>query len=189
MLNPVKVLSVLGISAAARGRAQGQSSQGVRIASIPRQIVRFSGGPHFFGTLRAEARYGPSRSMNYYKKKTEAAERAQARRELENAAPRLATEVPTLTTLKLELEEHEGTSRRPEQNHIRHIVVTSAPALFMVPCGDSRCKDGGHDITREVMRSLRGGETKFQGNDACQGSQGSGLCVRVLHYTGIATYK
>ena len=32
--------------------------------------------------------------MNYYKKKTEAAERAQARRELENAAPRLATEVP-----------------------------------------------------------------------------------------------
>ena len=28
--------------------------------------------------------------MNYYKKKTEAAERAQARRELENAAPRLA---------------------------------------------------------------------------------------------------
>jgi hypothetical protein len=127
--------------------------------------------------------------MNYYKKKTEAAERAQARRELENAAPRLATEVSALLTLKLELEEHEGTSRRPEQNHIRHIVVASAPALFMVPCGDSRCKDGGHDITRDVMRSLRSHETKFQGNDACQGSQGSGLCVRILHYTGIATYR
>jgi hypothetical protein len=39
--------------------------------------------------------------MNYYKKKTEAAERSQARRELENAAPRLAAEVPTLLTLKL----------------------------------------------------------------------------------------
>jgi hypothetical protein len=100
----------------------------------------------------------------------------------------LAAEVPKLATLKLELEEHEGTSRRPEQNHIRHIVVASAPALFMVPCGDARCKDGGHDITRDVMRSLRSGETKFQGTDACQGSQGSGLCVRVLHYTGIATY-
>ena len=154
-----------------------------------RQFMGRSDGPDYFRHLSAEARYGPSRSMNYYKKKTEAAERAQARRELENAAPRLATEVPTLLTLKLELEEHEGTSRRPEQNHIRHIVVASAPSLFMVPCGDSRCKDGGHDITREVMRSLRNGETKFQGNDACQGSQGSGLCVRVLHYTGLATYK
>jgi hypothetical protein len=39
------------------------------------------------------------------------------------------------------------------------------------------------------MRSLRNGETKFQGTDACQGSQGSGLCVRVLHYTGLATFK
>src|SRR6201995_5963313 len=112
-----------------------------------------SGGAYYFRHLVTEARYGPSRSMNYYKKKTEAAERAQARRELENSAPRPATEVPTLLTLKLDLEEHEGTSRRPEQNHIRHIVVASAPALFMVPCGDSRCKDGGHDITREVMRS------------------------------------
>jgi len=139
--------------------------------------------------LFAEPRYGLIRSMNYYKKKTEAAERSQARRELENAAPRLAAEVPALVTFKLELEEHEGTSRRPEQNHIRHIMVNSAPALFVVPCGDTRCKDGGHDITREVMRSLRAGETKFQGNDACQGSQGSGLCVRVLHYTGLATYK
>jgi hypothetical protein len=151
-----------------------------------RSVLR---GTELFRYLGAEARYGPTRSMNYYKKKTEAAERAQARRELENAAPRLAAEVPTLTTFKLELEEHEGTSRRPEQNHIRHIVVTSAPALFVVPCGDSRCKDGGHDITRDVMRSLRAGETRFQGTDACQGSQGSGLCVRVLHYTGLATYK
>lgn len=158
------------------------------IALLP-QIASFFRASHFFGTAGAEARYGPICSMNYYKKKTEAAERAQARRELENAAPRLAAEVPNLATLKLELEEHEGSARRPEQNHIRHIVVPSAPALLIVPCGDSRCKDGGHDITREVMRSLRAGETRFQGQDACQGSQGSGLCVRVLHYTGIATYK
>jgi hypothetical protein len=174
MLNHVNPLSSLAFARPAR--LSPDKSFGFGVAPL-------------FSAFAAQPRYGPSRSMNYYKKKTEAAERAQARRELENAAPRLAIEVPTLATLKLELEEHEGTSRRPEQNHIRHIVVASAPALFMVPCGDSRCKDGGHDITRDVMRSLRSGETKFQGTDACQGSQGSGLCVRVLHYTGIATYR
>ena len=174
MLNGVMALSSLAFPA--HEQVSARKSSGFR-------------GGLLFSAFAAQPRYGPSRSMNYYKKKTEAAERAQARRELENAAPRLATEVPTLATLKLELEEHEGTSRRPEQNHIRHIVVASAPALFMVPCGDSRCKDGGHDITRDVMRSLRSGETKFNGTDACQGSQGSGLCVRILHYTGIATYR
>ena len=127
--------------------------------------------------------------MNYYKKKTEAAERAQARRELENAAPRLAAEVPALATLKLELEEHEGTSRRPEQNHIRHIVVTSAPALFMVPCGDSRCKDGGHDVTEAILRALAAGQTTFEGKDQCGGQTGTAACQRVLHYTGHATFR
>lgn len=127
--------------------------------------------------------------MNHYRKRTEAAERAQARREAEDAAPRLAAEIPNLETLRLEVEEHEGSARRPEQTYLRHIVVPSAPALFLIPCGDSRCKDGGHDITREVLTALRAGETRFQGSDACQGSQGSAPCVRVLHWVGNATYK
>jgi hypothetical protein len=127
--------------------------------------------------------------MSYYRKKSEAAERALARREQEDKAPRLSAEVPKLTNLRLEVEEHEGTSRRPEQNHVRHVVVTSAPALFVLPCGDTRCKDGGHDITREVLRALRSGETRFEGTDACQGSQGSGVCARVLHYVAIAQYS
>jgi len=136
------------------------------------------------GTLRSSLAL-----MNHYRKRTEAAERAQARREAEDAAPRLSAEIPRLETLKLEVEEHEGSARRPEQTYLRHIVVPSAPALFLIPCGDSRCKDGGHDITREVVLALRSGETKFSGSDACQGSQGSAPCVRVLHWAATATYR
>jgi hypothetical protein len=39
-----------------------------------------------------------------------------------------------------------------------------------------------------VLRSLRGGEAEFEGEDVCNGSQGSGQCSRVLHYVATATY-
>ena len=126
--------------------------------------------------------------MHYHRKQSEASLRFAERRRREDEAPRLHTEVPHLKTLQLEIEERTGGSSVAEPKHMRRIVVDHAPALFIIPCGDSRCKDGGHDITHAVLRSLRDGETQFEGNDVCIGSQGSGQCARVLHYVAIAGY-
>ncbi len=126
--------------------------------------------------------------MHYHRKQSEAALRFAERRKREDEAPRLVTEVPRLKTLQLEMEERSGGSTVAEPKHMRRIVVEHAPALFVIPCGDSRCKDGGHDITHMVLRSLRAGEPVFEGEDVCNGSQGSGQCSRVLHYMAKATY-
>ena len=126
--------------------------------------------------------------MHYHRKQSEAALRFAERRRREDEAPRLSTEVPKLKTLQLEIEERSGGSSVAEPKHMRKVVVEHAPALFLIPCGDSRCKDGGHDVTHMILRSLRAGEAQFEGNDTCAGSQGSGQCSRVLHYVATATY-
>ena len=94
-----------------------------------------------------------------------------------------------MTGLKLEIEERSGASPVAEPTHVRRIVVEHAPALFMLTCGDARCKDGGHDITHAVMRQLRAGQTSFEGNDVCPGPVGSAQCSRVLHFIATATYS
>ena len=126
--------------------------------------------------------------MHYHRKQSEAALRFAERRRREDEAPRLSAEVPKLKTLQLEIEERSGGSSVAEPKHMRKVVVDHAPALFLIPCGDSRCKDGGHDITHLILRALRAGETQFEGHDVCAGSQGSGQCSRVLHYVAKATY-
>jgi len=119
----------------------------------------------------------------------EAAQRFEERRRREDEAPRLQAELPRLRTLKLEVEERTGDGVvSAEPAHIRRVVVESAPALFVLSCGDARCKDGGHDITQTVMAALRAGMARFEGEDECTGSQGSGYCARVLRYVGVATY-
>jgi hypothetical protein len=124
----------------------------------------------------------------YNRRHSEAAQRFAERRRREDEAPRLTAEVPRLTGLKLEVEERSGAGPVAEPTHVRRIVVEHAPALFVLPCGDARCKDGGHDITHGVMRHLRAGETRFEGQDVCPGSVGSSQCSRVLVYVAEATY-
>jgi hypothetical protein len=138
--------------------------------------------------LRARAVVRATFRGLYHRRHSEAAQRFADRRRREDEAPRLAAEVPRLTGLKLEIEERSGSSPVAEPTHVRRIVVEHAPALFALPCGDSRCKDGGHDITHAVMRQLRAGQTRFDGDDICQGSVGSTQCSRVLHYVATATY-
>jgi hypothetical protein len=123
------------------------------------------------------------------RKQSEAALRFAERRKREDDAPRLSAEVPRLLTLRLEIEERSGGSVVAEPVYVRRIVVEHAPALFFLPCGDTRCRDGGHDITHTVLRSLHTNETRFEGQDVCTGSPGSGQCSRVLHYTAVATYS
>jgi hypothetical protein len=111
------------------------------------------------------------------------------RRRREDESPRLTAEVPKLQSLALEVREENATGPVAEPAHVRRIVVQHAPALFMLTCGDGRCKDGGHDVTHAIMRSLRAGETRFEGRDVCTGYVGTGQCSRVLHYIAIASYS
>lgn len=118
-----------------------------------------------------------------------AAQRSAERRERENQAPRLALEVPRLASLRFEIEEKQGDIPVPEPKHVKRVVVEHAPALFLLPCGDSRCDHGGHDITHVVMRALRAGDTELDGDDPCHGSTGGSSCARTLHYHAIAEYR
>lgn len=105
----------------------------------------------------------------------------------ENEAPRLKAEVPGLLSLKLEFDElYEGHSVGSARC-VRHIVVSTAAAHFEVPCSDTRCENGGHDITDSILRPLRAAVQEFSGEDACQGSVGSRGCGRVLKFTAHAT--
>jgi hypothetical protein len=122
-------------------------------------------------------------------KQSAAALRSAERRERENAAPRLSSEVPGLSSLRLEVEEKSGTSSSVQPKYTRFIVVSSAPALFLLPCGDSNCTDGGHDVTSAVMNALRAHKTQFGGEDECRGSVGTSFCARVLHFQAAAEYR
>jgi hypothetical protein len=119
----------------------------------------------------------------------DAAERYAERRRREEEAPRLLTAIPHLESLRLEIEERRAGGTLSEAAHVRRIVVERAPALFVLPCHDAACKGGGHDVTHEIMRSLRDKATRFTGEHACSGAVGSAECHRVLIYVGIATYK
>ncbi len=119
----------------------------------------------------------------------EASQRAAERRRREDAAPRLIETVPDLESLTLEIQERREGVTNGESAHIRRIVVQHAAALFVVPCHDSSCDSGGHDVTNEILRALREHKTRFEGQDACRGVTGSANCQRIMHYVATATYR
>jgi hypothetical protein len=124
--------------------------------------------------------------MMPHRRNSPAAARFAERRQRENEAPRLSDQAPALVSLRLDIEEQFGAGATA---HIRRCVVDRAPALFLVPCGDPRCTDGGHDLTNDVMRAVRAGQTSFEGNDDCTGTVGTSPCLRVLHFHGTAEYR
>ncbi len=126
--------------------------------------------------------------MSLRKRKTEASERFAERRRREEAAPRLHERAPDLATLKLEVEESHDTTGLSSSKHVRHIVVERAPALFVIPCGDSSCQGGGYEITDAVMRGLQTHAEQFEADDRCLGSVGNASCNRTLHVKATATY-
>lgn len=119
------------------------------------------------------------------KKSNAAALRSAERRKREGEARRLATEVPGLKSLRIEIVEHLPTGTI---KHVKLVVIEQAPALFVIPCGDSDCHDGDHDLTREVMWSLRARENEMSGASSCQGSVRSGNCNRRITYQLSAEY-
>jgi len=126
------------------------------------------------------------------RRSSEAAQRFAERRRREDEAPRLLALVPNLKELKLELLERRALGEVTETLHTRRIVVERAPATFVLPCLDSSCRDGGHDVTHAILRGLRNGETRFEGEDVCHGTLGTlgtAECGRVLSYVAEATYR
>jgi hypothetical protein len=119
----------------------------------------------------------------------EAAERMAERRKREDEAPRLSTVAPNLEKLRIEVLERSSSIVRPEHTHVRHVVVTSAPALFVIPCQDRQCKDGGPELSAEILAHLGRKLEHFEGEDACAGTVGTVPCTRVLGYVADATYS
>ncbi|HEY6561762.1 MAG TPA: hypothetical protein VI072_31045 [Polyangiaceae bacterium] len=123
------------------------------------------------------------------RRNSEAALRHAERRRREDDAPRLAASVPALRSLRIELQERRSGISTTEAAHVKHVVIESAPALFILPCQDPRCTDGGHDVTSVVLRGLQAGMTRLEGEDACNGLVGSTVCQRVLRYVAVAEYR
>ncbi len=124
--------------------------------------------------------------MGFAGRKSEAAQRAAERRRRENEAPRLVARVPTLSSLKLEIDERRGGEA---VTHVRRVVVETAPALFAMSCVQKGCVGGGHDLTREILTSLTRGEQRFQGTSICDGQLGPTNCGSQLGYVGHAIYR
>ena len=124
-------------------------------------------------------------SMQGNPKTSNAAVRSAERRRREGEAPRLLREVPNLKSLRIEIVEHlsTGTSK-----HVKLVVVAHAPALFDIPCGDPDCQDGGHDLTRTLLGSLRAREREASGASDCQGSVRNVNCNRRITYLMKAEY-
>jgi hypothetical protein len=118
---------------------------------------------------------------------SEAAKRAALRRERENAADRLSTIVPGLERLTIRFEEASKATDIPDVSHVRHIVVHNAPALFEVACCDRKC-DGEHDLTKRILRALKGGKENFEWRDACGGNARDGDCEFSMRFYAEAHY-
>ncbi len=92
-------------------------------------------------------------------------------------------------SLRLEVEEKSDTIAAMQPKYVRLVVVAAAPALFLIPCGDPNCVDGGHDVTSMVMSALRAKKTRFGGDDECRGTVGTSLCARSIHFEATAAYR
>lgn len=108
-----------------------------------------------------------------------AAQRSKERRLAEDDAPRLAAAFPWLRSARIEITEQvpNGITR-----YTKHIVVARSPALFIIPCGDALCQDGGHDITAVIMDAFRKRLASAEGESSCVGTTGTAQCGRSIQF-------
>lgn len=119
-------------------------------------------------------------------KRAQAAQRSADRLRNEHEAVRLSTLFPSLSTLSIDLVDCAGAAR---MKYKKHIVVASAPALFVMTCSDERCEGGGHDLTREVLHALRARHVAFAGEHSCEGMSGTAPCNHRLSYNLHASFR
>jgi hypothetical protein len=172
----------------ARSQVRAARSDGFRHRPLVMRHARLAKSPsERFETEAAVGWRAYVRAMMLPYRNKDAAERFAARRRCEDEAPRLHDRVPGLTSLLLDVEELTpigGTK------HIRRVLIDRAPALFLVPCGDPRCADGGHDLTATILPALQARKASFRGADPCSGSVWpGGDCGRILHFEGRAEYR
>jgi hypothetical protein len=108
------------------------------------------------------------------------------KRQREQSAQRLATAIPRLTGLMLEVEEHSAIAC---VKYKKRFHVGSAPALFELRCNDERCEHGGYNLTHEIVRVLRSHTTRSRGDVTCDGMTGKAFCGRRIHYELFAEYQ
>lgn len=120
-------------------------------------------------------------------RRTKVNEDVAERRKREDESPRLRTVVPRLVSMRLELSESRGEGQI-EATHIKRIAVENAPSVFMIPCGEPRCKRGSYDLTEPILSGLRRGEHRVEATDRCMGDVGSAMCGRVLHCVAVAEH-
>ena len=106
----------------------------------------------------------------------------------EDEAARLQDMAPGLAGLRFELHETSGERRVLDSTRIQHVIVPRAAALFEIACSDPGCRDGGFDITVDVMRALRHQSADFSGETSCYGGIGDRPCERILKYRGVAEW-
>jgi hypothetical protein len=123
-----------------------------------------------------------------YGRSREASERFAERRRREDEAPRLKESIPNLASLRLEVEEIRGATAVAETKYVRIVMVDRGPALFALPCGDPDCRDGGHELTSEVLERLRHTSKQFVLEDRCMGRVREVPCSRVIRVSATATY-
>lgn len=107
----------------------------------------------------------------------------------EDAAPRLKQLVPELESLRVSLVENKGGHAIPGTRRVQHVMVDTASTLFEVPCTESACQGGGHDLTQVVGPRLRNRRPEFSGSSECTGAVGGHACERRLEYSFEAKYS
>jgi hypothetical protein len=106
----------------------------------------------------------------------------------ENDAPKLKDEVPHVEALRLNLEEFSSGHGVLGSSRIQHVVVAQASSRFEIPCGDSKCEEGGHDLSNGMLGALRERRPSFEGSSTCTGHVGERACDRLLKYSAQAKY-
>jgi hypothetical protein len=115
-----------------------------------------------------------------------AAQRSAEHRKNEDESPRLSAGAPGLASLRIEVTQRGlgGTTK-----HTKLVVVERAPALFVIACAQPACREGGHDITREVMYALARRCEEYSGESSCGGTTGNAPCSETLTYRMIAEFR
>ncbi len=131
---------------------------------------------------------GRKRGAQSARRDEAATRRALERRRREQDAPMLLEEVPLLQDLSIEVTETGLEPGMLEAKHIRRFALATAPAVFLLPCGDRSCEGGGHDISAVVMDALRTRTSLVEGVVACCGTVGEHGCTRTVHFAMAAVF-
>jgi hypothetical protein len=109
-------------------------------------------------------------------------------RRREDAAPRMRDVLPTLRGIRFKFQDSREEGRTIALPYTRHIVIATAPALFVFRCIEPTC-NGLHELTEEILAELRKAVRHAEGESVCHGYIGDVPCDRTLLYAFEAEYE